>query len=345
MNTFAKKLISTALAAAAFNAYADFKVDTSNGSISFGGYLKADYRYVSGEVPYRPFWIATGNTGPDASQAEFGIRESRFNVTYKKDDVTGFLEMDFYGSDGSDAVVSNYEPRIRHALIKYKNWSFGQTWSTFMPLAAIPESVDFGGPHVGLVFIRQAQVRYTHGGLELALENPKTTGASDADDSIPDMVARYTFKGDWGQVAVAGLVRRIDSEGIDETATAGNVYGKFNLGKDDFRFQYNFGESGRYVAPGLTTDVVSDPVTGDELEKTKAYEVAYRHVWNGSLRSTVYYGSAESDVQDQTRNHWGVNLFKNLTPALTVGAEFGNYEVEDQNADSNYLQLAVKYTF
>lgn len=31
-----------------------------------------------------------------------------------------------------------------------------------MPLHALPEALDFGGPHVGMVFIRETQVRYTN---------------------------------------------------------------------------------------------------------------------------------------------------------------------------------------
>jgi hypothetical protein len=327
-------------------ANAAFEVELGNeSSIKFGGYLKADFRSVSGDVPYRPFWIASGATSDDARQSEFSARETRFNLTYRHGNVSAFLEMDFYGSDGSDAVVSNFDPRLRHAIIKYENWTLGQTWSTFMPLAAIPEAADFGGPHVGLVFIRQSQIRYTNGGLELAMENPNTTGASENDDFIPDMVARYTFKGDWGQLGIAGLVKHVDSEGVNETAVAGNVYGKFMIGRDDLRFQYNFGESGRYVAPGISTDVVMDAEGNAVLEETTAFEVAYRHFWNDNLRSTIYYGKAETDVEDEERVHWGLNLFTNLTPKLTVGAEVGNYEVADSGAESDYLQFSAKYSF
>jgi hypothetical protein len=81
------------------------------------------------------------------------------------------------------------------------------------------------------------------------------------------------------------------------------------------------------------------------LEETTAFEVAYRHFWNDNLRSTIYYGKAETDVEDEERVHWGLNLFTNLTPKLTVGAEVGNYEVADSGAESDYLQFSAKYSF
>ncbi|WP_394388634.1 DcaP family trimeric outer membrane transporter [Shewanella woodyi] len=326
------------------SSYAAFEFDLGeDNKLKFGGYLKADVRHVSGEVPYRPFWIATGATGEGSSQTNFTMRESRFNASYTHGKVMGFVEMDFYGSDGSEAVVNNYDPRLRHAFIKYDSWLVGQTWSTFMPLTAIPETLDFGGPHVGEAFIRQTQIRYTYGGFQFALENPETTGADNKNDAIPDIVGRYIHKADWGELGVAALVRQLDSDGIDKTTAAFNLYGKLLIGeRDDFRFQVNIGESGRYVAPGLTTDIVPDD-DNSVPEETTAYYAAYRHFWSESYRSTLFYGHAKTDIQNRERQMWGVNLIKQLTPHLWTGIEIGNYEVSDADADSTYLQFSVKY--
>ncbi|MCL2913067.1 porin [Shewanella corallii] len=336
-------LIASALFSSSGYAAYEFELGDNN-TLKFGGYLKADIRHVDGNVPYRPFWIATGTTGEDASQTHFNMRESRFNASYTHGKVMGFVEVDFYGSDGSEAVVNNYDPRLRHAFIKYDNWLVGQTWSTFMPLKAIPETLDFGGPHVGEAFIRQTQIRYTYGGFQFALENPETTGADNKNDSLPDVVGRYIHKADWGELAVAALVRQLDSDGLDKTVAAFNLSGKLLIGeKDDFRFQVNVGKPGRYVAPGLTTDVI----THDDqpaAEETTAYTAAYRHFWSESYRSTVFYGHAKTDIQNRERQMWGVNLIKQLTPYLWAGVEVGNYEVSDANADSTYLQFSVKYT-
>lgn len=178
-----------------------------------------------------------------------------------------------YGGGGNEVVSNSSNPRLRHFFFTYKNWMVGQNWTTFMPLHALPEALDFGGPHVGEVFIRQTQVRYTHGAWQFAIENPETNGdgnigspasavgltgsQADADESIPDLIARYNHKANWGTLSISTLFRKIDQSGIDELAVAANIAGKIKtVGKDDFRFQVSVGESGRYVAAGMTADSV-----------------------------------------------------------------------------------------
>ena len=104
------------------------------------------------------------------------------------------------------------------------NWLVGQTWSNFMDVATLPEAVDFIGPTDGTTFVRQPQVRYTSGGLSLSAENRETTilpydvaGVAGAriisdDGYAPDLTARYAWKGDWGHVALAGLLRELTHE-------------------------------------------------------------------------------------------------------------------------------------
>ncbi len=352
------RITKTALVVATFfsaSSFAGYEVQIDDTSkLTFGGYFKADLRNVSGDQAYRDFWIGSSTGAPDTNKTSIQARESRFNVKYSNGELAGFLEYDFYGSDGNALVSNSYEPRMRHAFISYKNWKVGQTWSTFMPLASIAEALDFGGAHVGQVFIRQGQIRYTNGGLELALENP--ANATDDNQSIPDVVARYTFKGDFGQLAVAALARTFDDNGVaghaDGTQLAYSISGKINtFGKDDFRFAYNAGAAGRYISPGHNAgDKVNADGSGDLLT-TQAYTVAYRHFWTDDLRSTVYYGHSEVEdfngvSADSDRNHYGINLIQQLSKQLSVGVEFGNYDADisaTETADSDYIQLSAKY--
>jgi hypothetical protein len=350
---------------AALPAAAGFDFDLGNGDkISFGGYIKADTRYVDGDVKFQDYWRGNNPGAADTSHFGINVRETRFNTKYTHGDVIGFIEMDFYGGDGNEVATNSSNPRLRHAFIKYKNIMAGQYWSTFTPLKAFPEALDFGGAIVGEVFIRQPQLRYTVGGLKIALENPETWSSNDVDkpgnggglnssspDNAPDVVVSYTFKGDWGEIAVGALARKLkqDMGNVSETALAGNIGGKILVGeKDDIRFQINVGESGRYVGAGMTKDIVVDPVTGKyEVEETTAYTLAYRHVWNSDWRSTAYYGTAETDVLDYDRSHWGVNAIRQLTPKLWAGIEVGNFAVEDggtDDVDSDYVQFSMKFS-
>ena len=277
--------------------------------ISFGGYFKLDVRHVDGDVAYQDYWVANfpGGEAIETSRTGFTVGESRVNIGYQHGDIKAFVEVDFYGGGGNEVVSNSTSPRLRHFKLDYKNWTVGQTWTTFMPLHALPEALDFGGPHVGEVFARQALIRYSTGGWQFAIENPETAGdgdvgadssavgltgvEADPDESIPDFVARYDFRGRWGQLSIGGLARKVDQGGLDETAFSANIAGKINtFGKDDFRFQLTVGEPGRYTSAGLTPDIVIDPTSGETVvEETTAYTLAYKHHWNDTFRSTAYY--------------------------------------------------------
>jgi len=347
-NKFKKLLLTTSLLAATSVAHAGYDIELSDeDKISFGGYIKIDARYVDGDVAYKPFWTGSGTKlAQDASQFNIFANETRFNMKYTHGDVMGFIEMDFWGGEGNEIVSNSAHPRIRHAFIKYKDVLAGQTWSTFMNTSAIPESADFAGATVGLVFIRQGQVRYTMGNFEVSLENPETWGGDTANDNVPDVVARYNLKGDWGSVSFSALGRQLNTtlSGDSETAIGGSIAGRINsIGKDDFRFQFHQGDLGRYVGVGFTPDIAVDGAGIEQVEETTAYLAAYRHYWNETLRSTVLYGSAKADVSGAERSQWSVNIFENLTKQLAVGFEVGQFKIDEQNADSNYAQLSMQY--
>lgn len=336
-------VVAALISAPSFAGY-EIKIDDQN-KVTLGGYFKADLRNVNGDIAYRDFWVGNNSFKEDTNETRFNIRESRFNIKYQYADFTGFLEWDFYDDQQptgtTETVTGGHSLRLRHAFIQNGNWKIGQTWSTFMPLASIADSLDFGGAHVAQTFVRQAQIRYTDGGLELALENASTqSGISQA---VPDVVARYTVKGDWGQVAVAGLVRNLENDGdltaADGTQVSYNVHGKIKvLGTDDIRFSYNGGRPGRYVSPGAN---ITDAAVNGDIHKVKAFTLAYRHAWNEAWRSSLYFGDLDIEESGADRQHIGLNLIKAINKKVTVGAEIGKYKTE--SGDSKYFQLSAKY--
>ena len=355
-NNKSKKLLlasSLLVAAGAANAGYEIKLSEED-KISFGGYIKVDARYVDGDVAYRPFWLGAGTAvgngaagafdGTNKSQVNLFANETRFNMKYTHGEVMGFIELDFWGGGGTETISNSANPRIRHAFIKYKDVVVGQTWTTFMNTSAIPETADFAGPANGLAFIRQGQIRYTMGNFQVSLENPYTLGGDGSIDDVPDVIAKYSFKGDWGNISVAGLGRQLHTAlGNTETGIGYSVAGRIKtFGKDDIRFQVHGGNVGRYVGVVSALDVV-----GEEAEETTSYLASYRHFWTEDLRSTVAYGYAEADMGPWESTQWSVNLFKNLTKELAVGVEVGNFSRDDardgKGADSNFAQLTMRY--
>jgi hypothetical protein len=360
MKTFNKKklLLASGLLAMAGAANAGYaiKIDEDQ-TITFGGYIKADVRYTDGNIAANNYWWGHG-TVLDESVSNIGlsVNETRFNTKYVNGDVTGFIEMDFYGdavAGGGNEIISNSSnPRLRHAFIKYKNILVGQTWTTFQNTSSIAETADFGGPLVATAFIRQGQVRYTMGGLQLSIENPESYKGVSGNDSIPDFIAKYTFKGDWGNVSVSGLARQLNTIGGNtESAVGFGVAGRIKtFGKDDLRFQIHGGNTGRYVGVAAATDLGLG-AESEEVEETTSYAVAYRHFWSDDIRSTVFYGNTTTDLTDRDRTHWGVNIFKSYTKSLSFGLEYGNFEMANtysgskatKGGDSDYFQFSAKY--
>ena len=386
MRTTHKLIVSAAsllLLATSGIALADDEAPTT--TYKFGGYAKFDAMFSDysdatpdGNSLMRQFYYAPqvpigDGTGSSDMTADFQARESRINfkvdtTTAGGSKITAYLEMDFLThGDGNEVVSNSYSPRLRHAFIKYDKWTFGQTWSTFMDVSVLPEALDFVGPAESTTFIRQAQIRYTSGNLELAVENPQTfvVGGTRNFSTVPDLIARYTFKMNGGSyVRVAGLMRslKVGPEGgsqADETGFGVSASTKFVFGSgDDLRAMVTVGDGiGRYVGLGFVPDGYIDATTGNiETAETLAWFVSYRHLWNSKWRSNIMYGTNSIDYTDNVQaatlndnaTSMHVNLIHNVLPKLDVGAEFifGEREiVSGTDGDFTRFMVSAKYAF
>ncbi|WP_223789046.1 DcaP family trimeric outer membrane transporter [Marinicella meishanensis] len=355
-------------------------------SYQFGGFVKAtgsfsaysDGDLASGSVGrdfYIPGTIPVGGEGED-TDFDFSAKESRINFKSSHqlasgDQITTFIEMDFLlAPSGNERVSNSYQPRLRHAFIKYNDWLFGQTWSTFQDVGALPESVDFLAAPDGIIFERQPMVRYTNGPWQLALENPETTvtpfgggGRIVSDDNgAPDFVAKYTHQADWGHVAVAGLFRYLELDQVnDNTSETGyglSITGKYKIGdKNDLRFNLASGVGmGRYVALNTANAAVLTETGALETIDSTAFAVAYRHHWNDQLRSNFILSRIEID-NDADYTGLGVsksaqsaqfNLLYSPVPKITLGVGFlhGKRELESgADGELNRLIFSAKYAF
>ena len=359
-------------------------------AFSFGGFIKLDAMATdtsdgriadgsAGRLFYVPSTIPVGDDSAEGGDAYTDVHAqfSRFwlaadHVTDAGDKVKAYIEADMYGG-GSNSLLGNetstntYGVSLRHAYVSWNNWLAGQTWSNFQDTAALPDSVDFVGPTDGVIFVRQAQLRYTSGPWSFSLENPQTTVTpylsggprfNSGDNIAPDATARWITKGDWGHFTVAGLLRQFKAG--EETATGGalSASGKFNLGaSDDIRYAINGGSGiGRYLAFGMGTDVVQD-ADGD-LEALDGYGgyVAWRHVLSPKLRGNLMYSAAHFDNDvglmgqgvTERAHSLRANLIYSPFSKLDIGAElsFGQRFLEDdREGDLSRLHTTVKYSF
>ncbi|BCA63756.1 hypothetical protein HMP09_2990 [Sphingomonas sp. HMP9] len=294
----------------------------------------------------------------------------------------GLVELDFQvvpGTQGNQRVVSGYNPGLRRAFFTYDNWLFGQEWTTFQYIGALPETTDFIGPSEGSVFVRQAQIRYTRKlsdtlSLSVAAENPETASTNlvsaavveNADDRLPDVAARLNYKTAFGEFSLAGLARKltIDTGTLNESATGWGVSfaGKVPLdvsGRSDIRFMVTHGDGiGRYVGLNLAPDAVFAAVPGAELRTPSltAGFAALKLGWTDKLRST-FIGSVQSidyptggEPIGASASAWSAsaNLFFSPVKAIDLGVEFRHAEralVDGQVGKMDRGELAARYSF
>lgn len=317
----------------------------------------------------------------ETAQLDFHVRTSRFGFGTKTnldDDVLKtYVELDFAVSAGGNERISNsYSARIRHAFLTYNKWLFGQTWTTFMNVGSLPETVDFIGNTDAGTFGRQTMVRYTHGGFQIALENPESTITPNGgrtsnnitrivtdDNSAPDLVLRYDWKSDKLHLSLAALARQLthvdNSTNIDSSIGSGGISfsGMLKLGRDDVKFAFNTGTGlGRYIGLNIANGAVIDGNNELEAIDSTGYYGAYRHWWNNKWRSTISYSAIEID-NDIALTGGGVskfsesarlNLLYSPHPPLTFGGEITQANREIESGDDGSMlrfQFTAKLVF
>ncbi|MFV1467978.1 DcaP family trimeric outer membrane transporter [Idiomarina sp. HB] len=386
--SIAKKFTVSAASAAVLGVMS-LGAQANETDIDFGGFVKLDMivsDYTDGQAPssgsiarqqYIPSLTPVGGEGDDMV-TDFHARQSRFFLTTDTEldngeTLTGHIEMDFMLTpDGDQRISNSYNPRLRHAFLKYGKWTFGQTWSNFQDLNILAESVDFIGITDGIIFNRQAQIRYTSGGFSASIENPETTVTPvgggriiSSDGFSPDVTFKYTGKTDNLTWQASALLRQltydVSQTGDDETTFGYGVsFGaKYTFGMDDIRASVTTGSGlGRYL--GLNTWNGAYIDSNGELEAIDSTGVsfAYRHFWSEKLRSNVVYsrGWADNDGEvlalagDMTEytQRLAFNLMYSPASNLTFGAEISkaNRETEASvDGDLNRLQLMAMYKF
>src|SRR6202171_1491848 len=370
-----------------------FKLPGSNTSVTLGGYVKLDAVFsnpsagvgTKGDLFLDPTAIPVGPTAGnnERNQVKFGARESRLfvktNTPTPVGDLNTHVEFDFYGADGNESVSNSHGFRLRHAYGTLGNFLAGQTWTNFMNPAALPDTVDFGGP-VGQIFDRQAQVRWTQsfgssaqsggGQWSVALENPETVvqipgGASFRadDDRFPDVTGQVLFNTPAGKISVHGLMREIRVDSAAAPAAVSQKWGGAvsvagvipTVGRDDFRFTASAGNAiGRY-SDGFFPDGVLGSDGHIRLPKQWGWFAAYRHYWFDQLRSNLVLSTAgennpagaPASTNKSTRSAH-VNLIWSPVANSDLGLEYihADRETEDGlKGHLNRLQASAKYAF
>jgi hypothetical protein len=280
-----------------------------------------------------------------------------------------FVEGDFAG----DGATENF--RLRHAFGQYDQLLLGQTWSTFMDNAAIPEELDFEGLS-GQINVRHPLLRWA--GLKLVgqnwgfgLENPEPSlSGGDGVSELPDVAMNTSWNRERRHMQLGVLLRSLSgkpslpgqNEGQEDSVFAYglNLSGSVLLNRrndlDNFKFQLNFGHGiGNYVNDLRSVggqDGVFDPEGHLEALPVFAGYVAYQRFWRTfergplksdwvrGLRSTFVYSYVYVDnysFQPGTSYHVTERISANLmaSPVPSLDLGFEALWGERRNKDAS----------
>jgi hypothetical protein len=356
-----------------------------NTTMKLYGYAKLDAIYTDtdggGKFAYTPSAVPLDAEQDSLADNSFIMhaRQTRLGFATSTDTAYGKfntkIEGDFYGSGGNETVSNSWGFRLRRAYGELGNLLIGQEWSTFVDLAAYPETIDFGGA-AGSLFIRQAMIRWTQpfegGSAMFAIENPETTflvkgeegdtSINGGNNAVPDFIARVNLDPGFGHYSLVGMLRQlsIDTDGYDDSelgyALSANAVIPV-MGKDNIHLEINYGDAlGRYMTSTFD-DSFLNPVT-HEIETNDQYGglVSYQHFWTNNIRSSFVYSYAErdndlsfvSDAVDKAYQSVHANLMWSPVPRIDMGIEYiwAYREVENgEDGDMNRIQAGFQYSF
>ncbi|GAB6143579.1 DcaP family trimeric outer membrane transporter [Desulfocicer niacini] len=364
-----------------------FTFDVKDTSVNIGGYAKFLMMYDidgTGGDMLTMYSIPLDDASlGDTNDFRMTARESRLFVKTKTNSEMGLLqthvEGDFHGDGGTETWSNSRTFRMRHAYGKITRGKHtflaGQTWSTFMDLAAMTPRLDLVSDP-GASFIRQAMLQYQYefaqgNNLTLAIENPDrgaTYGGTlvnigTSEEKMPDFIAKYWYSGSWGHISPKALIRMFDIDGETAMGWGVSLTGHLNIGKGHRLYAGAlYGDGiGRYGGVGVISG--AGLTINNEIETIKfwgAYTGATFSL-SDTVKWTIGVGYSENDEDDYTASNAvltgnahkeGMTLQSNIKWSpykdweLALGFVNADREVMDgREGEQTRIQSYIKYTF
>lgn len=333
-------------------------------SIHLYGYAETDavhdFRQSSSpdvftDLMFQPLESAGGQRG----RTQFTSETSRIGFASSTPTAAGpfktTVEADFYsyGADNRKLI------RLRHAYGEFGGWLVGQTWSTFMDVDDLPETIDFNGP-VGAPFSRRTQARYAFGDVQagvrvtLAVEDPADQfGGPSANERTPQLVARFDHAFSRGAINLRLLTHEKRSPTETRRGYGIALGGSYKAGAQDlFTAQFTrvdgdidqlYGANGYAIAPD--TGAIT-------FDRNMGLVLGYAHFFNDKLRANAAFGynhgkSAQA-ANNRVMQETFINLIYSPIKNIDLGGEwvYGERQTFDgQTGTLSRLGLMARYSF
>ena len=340
-----------------------FRLPGSETSIRLYGYGEAhlihDFKAFGGpdnstNLSFQPL----DNAGSPKGRTKLTAETSRFGFETSTPTGVGTLntklEMDFYayGSDNRNRL------RVRHAYGEYAGWLIGQTWSTFMDLDNLPETVDYNGP-IGSPFSRRTMIRYTYADPQarqkftFALEDPEDQfGGGSANEKMPQLIARFDKNFDWGAVNARVLAHEKRSATQTKRGYGIGVGASYKLtDKDLLMGQYTRVDGDidqLYGSNGYAIDTAG----AISFDKNQGLVLGYAKTFSDQLRGSVVLGlnrgkSAQA-TDNRTLRQFHVGMIYSPLKNVELGGELilGERKTfNDEKGTMSRFDLMGRYSF
>ena len=307
------------------------------------------------DLSFQPLNSAGGQTGKTQFTAETSRIGFESSTPSGKGIISTKIEADFYsyGSDNRNLF------RLRHAYGEYDGWLVGQSWSTFMDVDDLPETVDFNGP-IGAPFSRRAMVRYAFGDatrtalITLAAEDPVDQfGGGSANERVPELVARMDKTFAWGAINLRALAHEKRSSTQTKRGYGFAVGGNYKFGdKDSLMGQYtlvNGDVDQLYGSNGYAVDAQTGAITFD---KNQGLVIGYAHIFSDKLRGNIATGFNRGKTAQASENRTLEEAFLNVIYSPVKDVDLGGEWIygsrrtfRDGTGTLSRFDLMARYSF
>jgi len=356
-------------------------------TLTFGGQLRMDV-VVNDPSGSSNFGMSASSIPSSTVQGEdwhtaMTLRDSRLwfksTTPTKYGDFNTLIETDFWGSSGNETLSNSHNIRLRHAFAEFAGFTIGQTNSTFMHSGTAPDLIIIP---VTDVFVRQPLLRYTQefgdNEWQVALEQPETTFSDSTatqitpdDDRLPDLTGQVTWRPEWGQFSISGVLRHLHIDtgdtalgavpaGVSDQAFGGGIFASSRIdlqGANNIRLGYIIGNGlGRYIANNSFNAATVDNAGKIHLQNSMAAFAAYQHWWSDNWHSSFAMTHAQvdndlgilSDTAFKDIQSYHANLRWAPLENATMGFEYGHARSEKENGEKGRLhrfQFSTIYNF
>lgn len=348
--------------------------------LGIGGYLQTKIEYdfdkAVDNVDFLPSAIQRG--GSPSSQFRMDMTNS---TLFLKLVGTSRIIGDFEVFTSANWRGSGLGLQLQNAYMSTKYLKIGYSVGSFMDLAAVPVTIDYGGP-CGMTFYRATQVMLRYGfdfglsmGISLeapdvrATENESLSIGAQRVPNIPIFVQYDLFNNPLNHIRLGAIMRdisytdNITNSDNDKVGWGAQASLLATIGPVQLRGQYTVGEGIGSLVNNISNvgvDVVPDPtspgtammLTSESWYAGVQYNISKRFFASATYSRTTLHsrkGYADLHPEGYRRGQYlAANFFYNVTDNMQLGIEYlhgWRTDFNDKTYNANRINLSARYDF